>query len=164
MKTAFFSGDFQKASREPATLESALVHVADIAAELERYGGKLNEFAYSMERLDQWAAEAFRNSTSILAYNVVAGGLSNNEVAQVHAALEFVCSKDDYAAKQVAPWFLPAVRRVRAIRAIMSHPRGDRFYELRCAIEKGKFTKAQWALAVKLAGEVGVNVSTKVAA
>jgi hypothetical protein len=94
----------------------------------------------------------------------VSGDLSNNEVAQVHAALEFVCSKDDYAAKEVAGRFLSAVRRVRAIRAIMAHPRGHRFYELRCAIEKGRFTKAQWALAVKLAGEVGVNVSTKVEA
>lgn len=159
MKTAYYGDDFRRLANEPATLESALTDVCDIAYELTRFPQGLAGFAYSMEQLDQWQAQAFRTASAILAHNVVVGGLSDNEIAQVHAALAYVCSGDEYAAKEIAGRFLSAVRRIKVLRAIGRHPRGGKFYTLTEAIEKGRFTKAQWQLAVKLASEVGERIA-----
>lgn len=134
------------------TLNDALVDVADIAYELTRYSGKLGEFAYSPERLDQWHAEDVRGRATKIAKVVAA--MSDHDVEAVHMALTFVCAVDEYAAKEIAGRFMSAVKRLRVLRAIGSHPRALRFSDLCEAIEKGRYTKAQWDLAQKLAAEV----------
>lgn len=159
MKTAFYGDDFRKLSETSIALDEAFVDVCDVAAELERYRGKLGSWAYSMERFDQIDAERFRVACTILAHQCVSSGFSQNEIAQVHAALAFVCSGDEYATKEVAGRFLSGVRRVKVLRAIGRHPRRARFETLTIALEKGRYTRAQWDLAVKLAMEAGLNLA-----
>lgn len=159
MKRAFYGDDFRALASTAITLDEAFTDVADMAYELQRYPTGLAGFAYSMETLDQWEAERFRNAAMILAHQCVTSEFSENEIAQVHAALAFVCSKDEYAAKEVAGRFLSAVRRVRVLRAIQRHPRSGRFETLKIALEKGRYTKAQWVLAVKLAGEADARLA-----
>ncbi len=154
MKPAYYADDFNRSKMVPATLESALAHVGEMAAELARYGGRLCDFAFSMDAIDRWPAEALRTQSAVLAWNVVVGALSDQDVAAVHAAFVSACAGDEYAAKELAGRFMTGVRRVRVLRAIGQHPRGDRFSTLCEAIERGKFTAAQWALAQKLAAEV----------
>jgi hypothetical protein len=159
MKTAFYSSDFQALRNNVITLDEAMTDVADIAYELLRFPTGLAGFAYSDEKIDQWHAEAFRNSMMILAHQCLASGFSDNEIAQVHAALAFVCSVDEYAAKEVAGRFMSLVRRLKVLSAIARHPRANRFYTLTDAIGRGKHTKAQWTLALKLASEVGFQLA-----
>lgn len=155
MKRAFYSGDYQAIISKGITLDEALTDVADIAHELTRFPRGLSEFAYSMDEIDKWEAQAFRTAMGILAHQCIRGELSDNEIAQVHAALAFVCSGDEYASKEVAGRFMSFVRRTKVLAAIARHPRAGKFYTLTEAIGRGRFTKAQWTLAVKLASEAG---------
>lgn len=132
-------------------LETALIDVCDIAYSLTAYPNGLSEFAFSPDLPDRWHAEAVRNAAKKIAANVAP--LSDAEVAQVHAALEFVCAGDEYAAKEVAGRFLSAVRRLRVVTAIKKHPRAGKFATLVAAIERGKFTPSQWDFARTLAAE-----------
>lgn len=159
MKPWFYSHQFNASKMIPATLDSALVDVCDIAHELTSYRGRLGDFAFSTDSLDRGHAEALRKQIAILAWNVVVGDMTDNEIAQVHAALAHVCSADEYAAKELAGRFLSSVRRVRVLRAIGQHPRANRFDSLTDAIEKGRHTKAQWAFALRLAAEVGQPIA-----
>ena len=159
MQRAFYGDDFRALAATAITLEEAFVDVADIAYELLRFPRGLAQFAYSMDEPDRWHAEAFRNACAVLAHQCVTSGFSDNEIAQVHAALAFVCSTDEYASKEVAGRFLSAVRRVRVLRAVNRHPRSGRFETLKIALEKGRYTKAQWALALKLANEAGERLA-----
>ncbi len=154
MKTAFYGSDFRSLRDNVITLDEAMTDVCDIAYKLTAYPTGLAGFAYSMDKPDQWHAEAFRSSMAILAHQCLASGFSDNEIAQVHAALAFVCSGDEYAAKEVAGRFMSLVRRLKVLGAIARHPGASRFYTLTDAIGRGKYTKAQWALALKLASEV----------
>lgn len=133
------------------TLTEALAAVAHMAEELRRYPGGLGGFAYSTETLDQWHAEAFRKLGTDIARGV--HGLPDAEVTQVHEAMVAVCASDEYAAKEVAGRFLGAVRRLRVLAKIARHPRAWKFGTLVRALERGRFTKAQWAFAQRLAAE-----------
>ena len=160
MKPWFYYGDFES-SKKPATLDEALVDVCDIAAELAPYAGNLGGFAYSLDKLDNLAAQALRAQMALLAWGVVLGDLTENETAQVHAALAFVCSGDEYAAEEIAGRFLSMVRRIRVVRALGRHPRAERFRSLADAIGRGRFTRAQWDLAKKIAAEAGEPVAAR---
>ena len=153
MRTCFYADDFNREKMVPATLESALVDVADIAAEVSRYGGNLATFAYSIDAVDHVGPEGLRNCLRLMSWNVAVGNLSDNEIAQIHAALAFVCSGDEWAAEKIAGAFKRTVRRVQVLRAIGRHRRASQFYTLCEAIERGRFTAKQWAFALKLAAE-----------
>lgn len=134
------------------TITEALAAVAHMATELRRYPHGLGTFAYSNETLDQWHAEAFRKLSTDIARG--AFELPDAEVAQIHEAMVAVCACDEYAAKEVAGRFLGAVKRLRVLAKIARHPRAWKFGNLVAAIEKGRFTKEQWAFAQRLAAEV----------
>ena len=159
MRTCYYADDFARLKKEPATLESALTDVADIAAELAAYGGNLGNFAHSIDQIDQVHAEAFTNCLKLMTWNVVMGNLSDNEVAQIRAALDFVCSGDEWAKDRIAGQFPRMVRRAQVLRAIARHPRAAKFYTLCEAIEKGRFTKAQWTFALTLAKEAPAEMA-----
>lgn len=153
MKKWFYASDYNASKMVPATLESALADVADIGRELAQYGGKLGDFAYSIDKIDHMAPQALRAQCSILAWNLVIGKLSDEDVATVKAALKEACAGDAYAVKELAGRFMSCIKRIRVVRAIGRHPRADRFTTLCEALERGKFTAAQWAFAQKLAAE-----------
>jgi hypothetical protein len=92
-----------------------------------------------------------------MAWNVVVGKLSDEDVATVTKALKEVCAADAYAVKELAGRFASGVKRVKVLRAIGRHPRAARFSTLCEAIEKGRFTASQWALAQKIAAEAPVE-------
>jgi hypothetical protein len=67
--------------------------------------------------------------------------------------LEVATQGDEWAAKEVAGRFPSAVRRLRLVAEIGQHPRANKFRTLVDALVRGKYTKAQLALAQKLAAE-----------
>lgn len=158
MRTAFYADDFNRLKMVPATLESALTDVADIAAEIKRYSGNLASFAHSTDFVDQVGPDSIRNCLRLVCWNV-AIGLTDDETSQVHAALAAACAGDEWAAEMIAGAFKRTVRRVQVLRAIARHPRAAKFYTLCEAIEKGRFTKAQWAFALKLAAEAPAEMA-----
>jgi hypothetical protein len=157
MKKWFYGDEYNASKMAPATLDSALADVAEIGRELATYGGKLGEFAYSIDKIDHMAPQQLRAQCSILAWNVVIGKLSDEDVATVTKALKEACAADAYAVKELAGRFASGVKRVKVLRAIGRHPRAARFTTLCEAIEKGRFTASQWALAQKIAAEAPVE-------
>lgn len=157
MKKWFYASDYNESKSVPATKESALADVADIGRELARYGGRLGDFAGSLEKIDQMEAQGLRAQCSILAWNVVLGDLSEEVITEVKDALKAVCANDPYAVKELAGRFGSGVKRIRVLIALAHHPRAARFSSLREAIERGRFTANQWALAQKLAAEVTIK-------
>lgn len=134
-----------------ATLETVLSSLLAIQNEIASVRPNLAAFAYSPDLLDRWVAEGVRARALGLAKLVCE--LSDEQVERVSVCLFWVCSGDVYATAEVAGRFMSAVRRLRLAAAIRRHPRAFNFGSLVSAIERGKYTKAQYALASKLAKE-----------
>lgn len=133
-----------------ATQIDVLAALTHIASEVASYAGKLESFAYSMEKLDVWHAEALRDKCRSLAKLVA----MDVELAdRTGVALSFACSADPYAAKELAGRFRSFCARIRLATAIRRHPRAGQFYTLISAIESGKFTAPQLKLAKTIAAE-----------
>ena len=60
MKKWFYASDYNASKMVPATLESALADVADIGRELTRFGGRLGDFAASIDKIDHGEPQALR--------------------------------------------------------------------------------------------------------
>lgn len=135
-----------------AATKSAADLLAEISYDVRRMGGNGAGFAYSMDAIDHTIPHVIRRDAMTLARAVAVAG-DEELTVRAHVALCWACQGDDWAEKEVAGRFLSAVRRVLVLRAIAKHPRADRFYTLRSAIERGRFSKAQWQLACRLAKE-----------
>lgn len=126
--------------------------VSCIAQKLVSFGGNLAAFAYSPDAVDQAHASAIRRQAAELAKSMV--GQSEETVEEVAKALDAVCAGDRYATLEIAGRFRSGVRRARLLAEVARHPRAARFASLVDAISSGKYSKAQWQLAIKLAAEV----------
>lgn len=129
----------------------ALAEVADMGKEIASYGGRLASWAYSVDAIDRFPAEAFRRRASRLSQAMAP--FTDSEVDEIARALEGACAGDEYAKAEIAGRFRSGVRRARLATAVRRHPRAARFSTLIEAIERGRYTKAQWTLAQRLATE-----------
>lgn len=134
------------------TKADALALVATMASEVAAYGGKLESWAYSMEALDRWPAQALRDTMGKIAKGLV--GASEVDVAEVHVEMTIACAGDAWAAREVAGRFMSAHRRCLLVGQIRRHPRAHQFQTLVEALNRGRYSKSQFELARKLAGEV----------
>lgn len=134
-----------------ATETAALEILTHIAREVPRYGGRLSDFAYSIDAIDKIAPEALRRDAMDLAKLVASA--SDELVERTRVALFWACQGDDYARKEIAGRFRSGVERLQLIHWIERHPRAGRFGSLMSALAGKRFTKAQLDLGRKLAAE-----------
>lgn len=159
MRTAFYADDFNRLKMVPATLESALTDVADIAAEIKCYSGNLASFAHSTDLVDQVGPDTILNCFKLMTWNIAVSSLGETEIEKIRGALIAACAGDQWARNRIEGQFDKVLRRVRVLRAIARHPRAAKFYTLCEAIEKGRFTKAQWTFALTLAKEAPAEMA-----
>ena len=130
---------------------SAWELLTEIAAEVPRYGGRLEAFASSIDWIDRAWPEALRRRAAEFAQLVALG--SDELVERTWLALAFACAGDAYAEREIAGRFRSGVRRLRVLEALERHPKRDRHGALVRALERGRFTREQWARAQRLASE-----------
>lgn len=141
-----------RAKCERMTEAEMLALLDHMRTEIAAYKGNLGSFAYSIDTLDTWHAEAVRDDAKRLALAVAAR--DDDDLAQrAFLALSWICVGDEYCEKEVAPPFRRFVARLRLAAWIRRHPRADRFGSLAETVERGKHTKKQHELAKKIAGE-----------
>jgi len=152
MKTPLTSTDFALAAAQPLTLADALVDVADIAARLARYDGRLGDWAGSIDAVDHWVVDGFRTAVKLLAARV-ARFLAPSEATVVGWALDHVCAGDAYATRELAGRFASAVARNRMVRAIEARLDAPRWGKLCEALRRGSASSKQMDLARDLVAE-----------
>lgn len=132
----------------------ALAAVAAMATEIASYRGGLESWAYSPDALDRWPAQALRDAMGKIAKELAAAGATDEDVAEVHAAMVAACAGDEWATTEVAGRFRSAHRRCVLVSTIRRHPRAHQFRTLVEALNRGRYTKGQYELARNLAAEV----------
>lgn len=130
-----------------ATLES-LNYLAD---QVPTYGGRLEDFAASMDSLDTLGPRCMRDRVVDIAKLVAHE--TDDVVAWHHVAISWACQGDAWAVREVAGRFMSAVRRLRLAWKVRAHS-GCKFWDLAEAIVRARYTAKQWAFAKKLAAEV----------
>ncbi|WP_438029072.1 hypothetical protein [Sorangium sp. So ce233] len=125
--------------------------LTEIAAEVPRYGGRLEAFACSVDWIDRAWPEALRRRAAELAQLVAPA--PDELVERACLALAFACAGDSYAEREIAGRFRSGVRRLRVLDALERHPKRSRHGALVRALERGRFTAEQWKLAQRLANE-----------
>ena len=152
MKTPHTATDFARAASQPFTLADALTDVADLAAEIARYGGRLEDWVASIDAIDRWVPEGFRTSVKLLAARV-ARFLTPSEAVVVGWALDHVCAGDAYATRELAGRFASAVARNRMVHVIRARRDAARWVTLCEAVARGNATIKQMNLARDLVSE-----------